>query len=84
MATETKLRPTPTGPHGAVRHSAHHRPVCETWRFKLLYLVMLMVSLPLVAVARLLPGHSGGAHEKSVFVEASNTVMIALGYTFNG
>jgi hypothetical protein len=64
----------------APRHEYH--PLSTTWHFRMLHFAGLVVTLPLVAATRLLPGRWHERHDESVFVETNRAVLTALGFAF--
>lgn len=64
------------------RPSCAYRSLGTTWHFRLLHLAGLMLTLPVVALTRLLPNHWYERHDESIFVETNRVVLTALGFAF--
>jgi hypothetical protein len=54
----------------------------DSWQIRLLYVAGLLITLPVIALARLLPVHRPAALRESVFGEANRSVLTALGTAF--
>jgi hypothetical protein len=76
----TSLIPTSFGPTDSPRvlHAVPH----ATWQFRLLHLAGLLVTLPVVAAARVLLGARRQRRDESIFAEANRGVLTALGNAF--
>ena len=51
-------------------------------QFRLLHLVGFVLTLPVFALVRLIPGRRGQRRDESVFAETNRSVLTALGIAF--
>lgn len=69
-------------PRGQSGAHERHRALVTTWHFRLLHIAGVMLALPMVCLARLLPSRWRFGGKESVFVEANRVVLTALGFAF--